>query len=427
MVERTGEDLLRHYRDLLESLASSGTHSVSEIYKGAATGIVDYRHVEALVKGLNSIDWFSAKKDGLGDLYEGILAKNASEAKAGAGQYFTPRPLIDSIIRVVQPSSGEVIVDPAAGTGGFLIAADAYIKQNTSDLEDLGSRERDFQERRAYWGIELVPSTRRLALMNCHLHGIQGAKGGAIRLGSALSDVGTSVPKADLILSNPPFGTAKGGGTSARSDLLHKTNNKQLLFIQHIYQSLKPGGRAAVVVPDNVLFESGVGAEVRRGLMDVCRLHTILRLPTGIFYAQGVNTNVLFFQKGSIKDPNQKAGCSEDVWIYDLRTNMPSFGRKTPFSTAELAAFELAYGPDKNGVSCTSNGVRSELARFKRFSRDEISARGDSLDFIWLREERSTKVNEEGSPDKLINEIIAELAEALKEAESVLDHLSADL
>lgn len=417
LVSRNGGDLLNYYRDLIGQLSSSSSLSISEIYRDAGTGLVDHRHLEALVKGLNSIDWFNAGKDGLGDLYEGILAKNASETKAGAGQYFTPRPLIDSIVRVMRPRAGEIIIDPAAGTGGFLIAADAYIKRNTNNLGELDSTQINFQRKRAYWGVELVPNTRRLALMNCHLHGIEGA---AIKLGSALSELGRTLPNADVIFSNPPFGSAKGGGTAARADLTHKTSNKQLLFLQHIYNSLKAGGRAAVVVPDNVLFESGVGAEVRRELMNTCRLHTILRLPTGIFYAQGVNTNVLFFQKGSITNAHQKDGCTEDVWVYDLRSRMPSFGRKVPFSSADLEDFELAYGSDENAIDRASGEAGYSGDRFKRFSRAEISRRGDSLDFVWSQEHNLECSQAKTTPEELMFEIAEELAAALRDARSIL-------
>jgi type I restriction enzyme R subunit len=198
--------------------------------------------------------------------------------------------------RCIKPQAGELIQDPAAGTAGFLIAADAYIKGQTDDLYDLDEKTQRFQRNQAFVGMELVPGTRRLALMNCLLHGMEGDDEGVVHLGNTLGQPGTHLPKADVILTNPPFGTAKGGEASVtRDDFTYKTSNKQLVFLQHIYRSLKPGGRAAVVLPDNVLFEAGVGNDIRRDLMHKCNLHTILRLPTGIFYAQGVKTNVLFF------------------------------------------------------------------------------------------------------------------------------------
>ena len=285
---KSGLTLLNHYRQMLLDLGKSRDPLIAAIYADAQTRLKEPRHLEQLIRSLDGIDWFSAREDGLGDLYEGLLEKNANETKSGAGQYFTPRPLIDSIIRCLRPQPGETIQDPAAGTAGFLIAADAYIKQHTDDLYDLDDKARRFQRTGAYVGIELVPGTRRLALMNCLLHGMEGDAEGVVHLGNALGQAGAALPRADVILSNPPFGTAKGGGGPTRDDLTYRTSNKQLAFLQHIYRGLKPGGRAAVVLPDNVLFEAGVGTEVRRDLMDKCNLHTILRLPTGIFYAQGV-------------------------------------------------------------------------------------------------------------------------------------------
>ena len=194
--------------------------------------------------------------------------------------------------------------------------------------------------------MELVPGTRRLALMNCLLHGMEGDDEGVVHLGNTLGLPGTQLPRADVILTNPPFGTAKGGGRPTR-DFTHSTSNKQLAFLQHIYGSLKPGGRAAVVLPDNVLFEAGVGTDIRRDLMHKCNLHTLLRLPTGIFYAQGVKTNVLFFTKGTTENPNQDENCTQNVWVYDLRTNMPSFGKRTPFTDQYLQTFEECYHANK--------------------------------------------------------------------------------
>lgn len=297
---KSGVNLLDHYRQMLLDLGKNPDPLIAAIYADAQTRLKEPRHLEQLIKSLDGIDWFSARQDGLGDLYEGLLEKNASETKSGAGQYFTPRPLIDSIIRCIKPQPGETIQDPAAGTAGFLIAADAYIKSQTDDYYDLDAKAQAFQRNRAFVGVELVPGTRRLALMNTLLHGMEGDEEGVVHLGNALGQTGANLPKVDLILSNPPFGTAKGGGGPTRDDLTYRTSNKQLAFLQHIYRGLKPGGRAAVVLPDNVLFEAGVGTDVRRDLMDKCNLHTILRLPTGIFYAQGVKTNVLFFQKGTI-------------------------------------------------------------------------------------------------------------------------------
>ncbi|MGY2320968.1 MULTISPECIES: class I SAM-dependent DNA methyltransferase [Pseudomonas] len=427
LADKSGLNLLDHYRQMLLDLGKNSDPLIAAIYADAQTRLKEPRHLEQLIKSLDGIDWFSARKDGLGDLYEGLLEKNASETKSGAGQYFTPRPLIDSIIRCIQPQPGETIQDPAAGTAGFLIAADAYIKKHTDDHYELDEKTRSFQRNRAFVGIELVPGTRRLALMNTLLHGMEGDEEGVVHLGNALGQTGASLPKVDVILSNPPFGTAKGGGGPTRDDLTYKTSNKQLAFLQHIYRGLKPGGRAAVVLPDNVLFEAGVGVDVRRDLMDKCNLHTILRLPTGIFYAQGVKTNVLFFMKGTADNPRQDQRCTQRVWIYDLRSNMPSFGKRTPFSNRHLKPFEDAYGADANGNSQRTENVEGigELSRFRVFTRDFIREGGDSLDISWLEDADSLNAADLPPPEVLAGEAMAELTEALHELEELLKALGA--
>lgn len=427
LADKSGTVLLDFYRQMLLDLGKSSDPLIAAIYANAQTSLREPRHLEQLIKSLDSIDWFSAQKDGLGDLYEGLLEKNATETKSGAGQYFTPRPLIDSIINCLKPQAGESIQDPAAGTAGFLIAADAYIKKNTDDHFDLNDKARDFQRNQAFVGIELVPGTRRLALMNTLLHGMEGDHEGVVHLGNALGQSGANLPKVDMILSNPPFGTAKGGGGPTRDDLTYKTSNKQLAFMQHIYRGLKPGGRAAVVLPDNVLFEAGVGTEVRRDLMDKCNLHTILRLPTGIFYAQGVKTNVLFFQKGTVENPRQEQGCTKNVWIYDLRSNMPSFGKRTPFGANHLQPFEEAYGEDPNGNSPREENVEGidELSRFRVFTREQIRERGDSLDISWLKDADSIDAADLPAPEVLAGEAMAELTQALHELEELMQALGA--
>ncbi|MEE8523796.1 MAG: N-6 DNA methylase, partial [Thermoanaerobaculia bacterium] len=279
----TGIELLNFYRELLLHLGTRTSGRVQQIFANASTALRHPRNLRKLVQDIDALDWYSAREEGLGDLYEGLLEKNASEKKSGAGQYFTPRPLIDCMVALVKPQAGERVQDPAAGTGGFLIAADRYVKERTDDLFDLPERQQEFQRRRAFYGMELVPSAHRLCLMNAMLHGIEGD----VALGDTLSPAGAGLAKADVILTNPPFGTKKGGGRPTRDDFTFATSNKQLAFLQHIYRGLLSGGRAAVVLPDNVLFEEGIGTKIRVDLMNKCRLHTILRLPTGIFYAQG--------------------------------------------------------------------------------------------------------------------------------------------
>ncbi|MDO8845732.1 type I restriction-modification system subunit M [Methylicorpusculum sp.] len=472
LTKLSGLNLLNHYRQMLLDLSKSDDHLIAAIYADAQTRLREPRHLEQLIKSLDSIDWFSAKRDGLGDLYEGLLEKNASETKSGAGQYFTPRSLIDSIIRCIKPQVGELIQDPAAGTAGFLIAADAYIKGQTDDLYNLTEKQQSFQRNQAFVGMELVPGTRRLALMNCLLHGMEGDDEGVVHLGNTLGQPGTHLPKADVILTNPPFGTAKGGEASVtRDDFSYKTSNKQLVFLQHIYRSLKPGGRAAVVLPDNVLFEAGVGNDIRRDLMHKCNLHTILRLPTGIFYAQGVKTNVLFFSKGTPENPQQDENCTKHVWVYDLRSNMPSFGKRTPFGDQHLQPFETCfhaenresppYPPftkggdeganesaippienDQNSVHRFEKGhdsippfekgglggiMQNETeSRWRCFSRDWIRAqKGDSLDIAWLKDQDSVDAANLPEPDVLAAEAMSELTEALRELNGLMQTLGA--
>ncbi|TPG99006.1 SAM-dependent DNA methyltransferase [Pseudomonas caspiana] len=423
---KSGINLLDHYRQMLLDLGKNTDPLIAAIYADAQTRLKEPRHLEQLIKSLDGIDWFSARRDGLGDLYEGLLEKNASETKSGAGQYFTPRPLIDSIINCIKPQPGEVIQDPAAGTAGFLIAADAYVKSQTDDHYDLNEKARTFQRNEAFIGVELVPGTRRLALMNTLLHGMEGDEDGVVHLGNALGKTGANLPKVDVILSNPPFGTAKGGGGPTRDDLTYKTSNKQLAFLQHIYRGLKPGGRAAVVLPDNVLTASA-GIEIRRDLMDKCNLHTILRLPAGIFYAQTVKTNVLFFQKNSLESPSQNQDCTQRVWVYDLRSNMPNFGKRTPFGASYLKPFEDAYGEDANGNSPRAENIEGigELSRFRVFTRKQIEERGDSLDISWLKDANSLDANDLMAPEVLAGEAMAELTEALYELEELMKSLGA--
>lgn len=416
-----GVDLLKAYRQALLTLSESRDARIAAIYAGAQTQLDRPHHLEQLIKSLDALDWFSADRDGLGDMYEGLLEKNASETKSGAGQYFTPRPLINTMIDVIRPKAGETVQDPAAGTAGFLIAADQYIKQQTDDLYDLNQKQRNFQRRQAFVGMELVAPTRRLALMNCLLHGIEGEGDGAVHLGNTLGQPGTELPKSNIILSNPPFGTARGGGGPTRDDLTFKTSNKQLAFLQHIVGHLKDGGRAAVVLPDNVLFESGVGTEVRRDLMDKCRVHTILRLPTGIFYAQGVKTNVVFFQKVSHK----ATGSTQEVWVYDLRANAPKFGKRTPLTRAYFEGFVKAYGEDPNGASPRKD--EGHKGRFRRFTREWIATeKADSLDISWLKDGSDEGDGELPDPAVLAQQALAELQAAMREIEGVLAELEGE-
>lgn len=410
LVSKDGVEQLKFYRAALLHLGSEeSAPRVQAIFANAQTALKQPCILKKLVQSIDELDWYSAKEEGLGDLYEGLLEKNASEKKSGAGQYFTPRPLIDCMVALIQPQPGELVQDPAAGTGGFLIAADRYIKQRTDELFDLSEAEQSFQRHKAFYGIELVQDAHRLLLMNMMLHGIECA----VTLGDTLSPDGQRLAKANVILTNPPFGTKKGGGLPSRDDFTYPTSNKQLAFLQHIYRSLKPGGRAAVVLPDNVLFEDGQGRSIRADLMDKCNLHTILRLPTGIFYAQGVKTNVLFFQRGTTEKGNPK-----QVWIYDMRTNMPAFGKRTPLTREHFQEFEQCYGDDPNGGSPRVD--QGEEGRFRCFSRQDIAKRGENLDISWLRDESLQSGDDLPEPETIATEIMEKLRIATKEMEALL-------
>ena len=409
---RSGMEQFTFYREMLIHLGTESKGLVQAVYANANTSLQQPRNLAKLVSDIDGLDWYSAQHEGLGDLYEGLLQKNATESKRGAGQYFTPRPLIDAIVSVLKPKPGEVIQDPAVGTGGFLIAADRHIKATTDDLFDLSVRDQEFQRKEAYWGMELVPSAHRLCLMNCLLHGIEGQ----ISLGDTLSPSGLSLPQADLVLSNPPFGTKTGGGRPTRDDFTYATANKQLAFVQHIYRSLKPGGRAGVVVPDGVLTEGGAGRLIRQDLMNKCVLHTILRLPTGIFYAGGVKTNVLFFTK-SARDVN----ATEDVWVYDLRTDMPVFGKRTPFTSDTLRDFVDVFGADPDGTA-THHRAEQDNERWRNFSRKQIQELDDSLDLQWLHSSNQDLDGSEVDPESLL----LTLAESLEEISEAVDALLDD-
>lgn len=415
---KAAPDRLEFYKVQLIHLGSHGSTITQEIFANASSFIKKPATLTALVKAIDEIDWYSAREEGLGDLYEGLLEKNASEKKSGAGQYFTPRVLIDSMVRLMQPQLGEIIQDPAAGTGGFLIAANHYVREH-NDIEALDEKAYKAY-RRQFHGMELVQDTHRLGLMNLMLHNLDSDEDTGIRFGDTLSSEGQQLPKADLILTNPPFGTKKGGGLPTRDDFTYPTSNKQLAFLQHIYRYLKPGGRAAVVLPDNVLFEANTGADIRRDLMEKCNLHTILRLPTGIFYAQGVKTNVLFFTKGKTEKGN-----TQGVWVYDLRANMPQFGKRTPLTREHFAEFEKAYGENPDGGSKRTD--QGPEGRFRYFNREEIAARGDSLDISWLKDESETAAGELPEPELLAQEAITELEGAIDELRGILEELGLEV
>lgn len=412
---KSAPERLGFYKLLLIHLGSNGSLLVREIFANASSFIKKPTTLSILVTEIDKLDWYNARREGLGDLYEGLLEKNANEKKSGAGQYFTPRPLIDSMVEVMKPTLDDVIQDPAAGTGGFLIAANRYIVENSNPDHWAETQQRKYRKN-TFYGMEFVQDTHRLALMNLMLHGLDSDPAAAgIRYGDTLSPDGVALPKATLILTNPPFGTKKGGGLPERDDLTFPTSNKQFAFLQHIYRGLKPGGRAAVVLPDNVLFESNVGRDIRRDLMDKCNLHTILRLPTGIFYAQGVKTNVLFFTRGKTDKGN-----TGEVWVYDLRANMPNFGKRTEFTRAYFADFEKAFGDNALGENLKQRVDTGEEGRFRRFTRDWVAERGDNLDIAWLKDDSETAAEDLPEPEALAEEALGELEAAMADLRSIL-------
>lgn len=407
LASKSGLELKNYYQQLLSDLGRNSQGRIREIYEGAQTKIDEPKNLEKIIRTIDELDWFSAKEEGLGNLYEGLLEKNASEKKSGAGQYFTPRVLIDVMVRMMQPQPGERCNDPACGTFGFMIAAHEYVRQHTDDFFDLDQDTANFEAGDAFTGCELVHDTHRLALMNAMLHDMNGK----IVLGDTLSSLGESFKDYDLVLTNPPFGTKKGGERATRDDLTFPTSNKQLNFLQHIYRSLKRGGRAAVVLPDNVLFADGDGEKIRVDLMDKCNLHTILRLPTGIFYAQGVKTNVLFFTRGQSDRDNTR-----EVWYYDLRTNMPSFGKTHPLAKDDFAGFEAAY------QALDRAAVQDE--RWQKFTREEIAQKGNTLDLGLIRDDSVLDYQDLPDPEESAREAADQLEEAVALLRQVADELA---
>lgn len=411
--KKDGLELKKYYGNLLTELGGKGKGRIKEIYNGARSNIEEPANLKKIITNIDALDWFSAKEEGLGNLYEGLLEKNAGEKKSGAGQYFTPRVLIDVMTELIDPKPGELCNDPACGTFGFMIAADAHIKKQTQELFTLSEDEQHFQKYKAFTGGELVHETHRLALMNAMLHDIEGK----ITLGDTLSNLGKSMKNYDVVLTNPPFGTKKGGERATRDDFTFATSNKQLNFLQHIYRSLRKDtgtARAAVVLPDNVLFADGDGENIRVDLMNKCNLHTVLRLPTGIFYAQGVKTNVLFFTRGKTDTGNTK-----EVWFYDLRTNMPSFGKTNPLTKEHFEGFIKAYTAEDR------HSIQDE--RWNCFTVEQIGAEGKnhSLDLGLIRDDSVLDYNDLPDPLESVEECIGKLEEAVDILKSVEKELKA--
>ena len=330
------------------------------------------------------------------------------------------------MVDLMVPKIGERWTDPAAGTFGFMIAADHYLRSKYDNYYHLSEKDRNFQTNQAFSGVELVPDAHRLALMNARLHGMESS----IHLGDTLTEFGKTLNGFDGVLANPPFGTKQGGERPTRDDFTFPTSNKQLNFLQHIYRSLKKDGkaRAAVVLPDNVLFEDGDGQKIRRDLMDKCNLHTILRLPTGIFYAAGVKTNVLFFTRGNTETNN-----TQNVWFYDMRTNAPSYGKRTPFTEKAFEDFVLAYTggipfdkveQDYDGLVSDDKRKTIKDERWNCISRAEISTKNYSLDLGLIADSTLTNSEDLGEPIDIAKDALLELETITKQLNAMIKELN---
>lgn len=422
--DKSGVALGIHYIETLHIL-SKQPGMLGAIFFKAQNKIQDPAKLSRLVHMIDAESWVSMSTDAKGDLYEGLLQKNAEDTKSGAGQYFTPRAIIQAIVACVQPKSKQSIADPACGTGGFFLVANEWItgsgswlKENSEWLKTIQSpipNKMASGRSGMFYGNEIVPNTRRLCLMNMFLHNIGELNGEPAVVNS---DALTSESKlrVDYVLANPPFGrkssmtiTNEDGEedrdalTYERADFWETTSNKQLNFLQHIASMLKVNGKAAVVLPDNVLFEGGAGEKVRRKLLETCDVHTILRLPTGIFYAQGVKANVVFFDKSKKNSLSQTKG----VWFYDLRTNHHFTLKTRPLKLADLRDFVTCYNP-------TNRHERAETERFRFYSYSDLVSRDKAnLDIFWLKDNSFDSVGNLPTPDILQQEIIDHLEAAL--------------
>jgi type I restriction enzyme M protein len=436
----SGDELESHYRQILTSLGQ-GSGLIPVIFRKAQNKIQDPAKLERLVELIDGETWIGLDIDVKGEIYEGLLEKNAQDTKSGAGQYFTPRPLIKAMVDVMRPSPGQTICDPACGTGGFLLAAHDFIANNYPlDQDQWQHLNHD-----ALSGWEIVDATARLCVMNLYLHGIATDTGRGGRrppdgqsLGESPIHVADSLAAHpgqyfDMVLTNPPFGkkssvtfvTDEGemrreSQNIVRDDFWTSTSNKQLNFVQHVRSILQQHGRAAVVVPDNVLFEGGAGEVVRRRLLNECDVHTLLRLPTGIFYAQGVKANVLFFDR----KPASETPWTKQMWIYDFRTNMNFTLKTNQLVRSDLDEFVACYNPLNRHERHPTWSETNTDGRWRVFTYDELMARDKvNLDIFWLRDESLEDSANLPDPDVLAKEIMEELEAALEQFKGIVEEL----
>jgi type I restriction enzyme M protein len=422
LLKKDGDELEGHYRHTLEALGRQ-PGIVGTIFRKAQNKIQDPAKLRRLIADLiDKEKWLQLDTDVKGDAYEGLLQKNAEDVKGGAGQYFTPRPLIRAIVEVMRPQPREEICDPACGTGGFLLAAHEWVRKHNK----LSKAQERHLNTDALRGVELVDGVARLCCMNLVLHGIGGEPKGPVPI-EVKDALAGKHGEYQLVLTNPPFGKKSSvqivngdGGTERQSLTIHRddfwasTSNKQLNFVQHVFSILKQHGRAAVVVPDNVLFEGGAGETVRRELLKQADVHTLVRLPTGIFYAQGVKANVLFFDR---KPASDKKPWTEKLWIYDLRTNQHFTLKENTLKREHLDEFVACFNPE-------NRFERKASERFRGFSYDELAKRDKfNLDIFWLKDDALDDSANLPHPNVIAQEIAEDLRAALEQFEALTDDL----
>ncbi len=429
LVNRKGAELEAHYNELLKELGAV-PGMIGKIFVKSQNKIQDPAKLSKLIAMLNEIEWVMQDTDVKGDIYESILEKNAEDTKSGAGQYFTPRALIQTIVECIRPKPKKSIADPACGTGGFFLGVYNFIEKNYS----LDKEEKKFLKYDTFRGNEIVAGTRRLCLMNLLLHNIgeMTSENDIIALSDALiTDTGE---RFDYVLANPPFGkkssttSTNDAGKQQKDDLTYNrqdfwvtTSNKQLNFVQHIVTMLKTTGQAAVIVPDNVLFEGGAGETIRKKLLETTNLHTILRLPTGIFYAQGVKANIIFFDNR----PASKEPQTRETWIYDYRINIQHTLKKNTLKFEDLSDFIKCYNPENpNKRTATWDGANPD-GRWRKFTYDEIVSRDKcSLDIAWLKDDSHTDIENLPEPHVIAAEIADGLRAVMERFNRVVEQLA---